>query len=62
MEKPFPIIRRFTTSYPHAGTLIERDPDANTLKKRLVEGDEAVKLADPLVDDTYFVMNPERKR
>ena len=39
IERPFPVVRFLTTSYPHAGTLIVRDPDPNTLKKRLADGD-----------------------
>lgn len=39
INRPFPVVRTLTTSYPHAGTLIVRDPDTNTLKKRLTDGD-----------------------
>lgn len=37
--KPFPVVRRMTSSYPWSGTLIEHDPDSNSLKKRLAEGE-----------------------
>lgn len=51
VEKPFPVIHRLTSSYPWSGTLIQRDPDSNTLKKRLAEGEtirvQPAELLDP---------------
>ena len=55
INRPFPVVRTLTTSYPHAGTLIVRDPDPNTLKKRLADGD-TLSPADLAIDtlDTFI--------
>jgi len=38
--RPFPMIRRLTTSYPNAGTLIDRSSDdLVAIRKRLEKGE-----------------------
>ena len=56
INRPFPVVRFLTTSYPHAGTLIVRDPDPNTLKKRLADGD----TLSPTEDVNYDVYSTPR--
>lgn len=51
--QPFPVVTRHTTSYPHAGTLIDRDADPNSTKQRLRDGD-TLRVADPTIDDIDF--------
>ena len=57
INRPFPVVRFLTTSYPHAGTLIVRDPDPNTLKKPLADGD----TLSPAEDANYDVYSTPRK-
>lgn len=42
INKPFPVVRLLTTSYPHAGTLIDRSADDMNAMRRRIEHEESL--------------------
>lgn len=42
INKPFPVVRLLTTSYPRAGTLIDRSADDMNAMRRRIEHEESL--------------------
>lgn len=57
VEAPFPIVVRHCTSYPHAGTLIDRNVDDEVALRRKFEREEA--LVPVEIDNIAFAYNTE---